>query len=128
MSRNEKGRLAMEENSGKRGETILILDGMVLDITRWLPEHPGGSAIIPEEGLNIDCAVFFELYHASRQSFLYLKEFYIGELSEQDREKLESLSLSDKRPSQPFLEQLGRVTPWRLTKDDLITCQAYKSF
>ena len=118
----------MKENSGKRGETILILDGMVLDITRWLPEHPGGSAIIPEEGLNIDCAVFFELYHASRQSFLYLKEFYIGELSEQDREKLDSLSLSDKRPSQPFLEQLGRVTTWRLTKDDLITCQAYKSF
>lgn len=36
--------------------------------------------------LNIDSLVFFEIYHASKQSFLYLKEFYIGELAEEDRE------------------------------------------
>jgi hypothetical protein len=23
--------------------------GMVLDVTRWLPEHPGGSSIIPAQ-------------------------------------------------------------------------------
>lgn len=45
----------------------------VLDITRWLSEHPGGSTIIPEQALNIDCSVFFEIYHASRISFMYLK-------------------------------------------------------
>ena len=59
--------------SVKRGDTWLLLDGMVLDITRWLPEHPGGSEIIPKQSLNVDATVFFEIYHASRQSFLYLK-------------------------------------------------------
>lgn len=31
----------VRRNAG--GECILIVDGMVLDVTRWLPEHPGGS-------------------------------------------------------------------------------------
>ena len=32
-----------------RGGCWLLLDGAVLDVTRWLPEHPGGSTIIPEQ-------------------------------------------------------------------------------
>jgi hypothetical protein len=39
----------------------LILDGMVLDVGRWLPEHPGGASIIPKQSLNLDCARFFEV-------------------------------------------------------------------
>ena len=35
--------------------------GMLLDVKRWLPEHPGGSTIIPKQGLNHDCARFFEV-------------------------------------------------------------------
>ena len=31
------------------GEMLLTMDGMVLDVTRWLEEHPGGSVIIPEQ-------------------------------------------------------------------------------
>ena len=82
------------------GECLIIVDGMVLDVTRWLPEHPGGSTIIPSQArghvcwvlahnrlsvllprqaLNMDCARFYELYHASRESFLYVRHFYIGE-------------------------------------------------
>lgn len=89
---------------------------------RWLPEHPGGSKIIPRQSLNLDCrwgvggwaagmaadggagctcprsslppplpaapaalgappccltplfSRFFELYHASRESFIYLRQ------------------------------------------------------
>ena len=37
------------------GGCWLMLDGMVLDVTRWLPEHPGGSTIIPKQALNLDC-------------------------------------------------------------------------
>eukprot|EP00955_Chlamydomonas_euryale_P039538 351451-Chlamydomonas_euryale.AAC.5 len=33
----------------------------VLDIKSWLPEHPGGSSIIPRQSLNCDCARFFEV-------------------------------------------------------------------
>lgn len=32
-----------------RGECWLIIDCMVLDVTTWLPEHPGGNSIIPEQ-------------------------------------------------------------------------------
>ena len=37
------------------GGCWLVLDGMVLDVTRWLPQHPGGSKIIPRQSLNLDC-------------------------------------------------------------------------
>ncbi|RHY01532.1 hypothetical protein DYB28_000998 [Aphanomyces astaci] len=50
-------------------EFWLIMDGMVLDITRWLPEHPGGSELIPKEALNVDCVGMFEVFHASKASF-----------------------------------------------------------
>lgn len=37
--------------------------GMVLDVTRWLPEHPGGDSIIPAQALDLDCSRFFEVTH-----------------------------------------------------------------
>lgn len=43
------------------GECLIIVDGMVLDVTRWLPEHPGGSTIIPTQALNMEAARFYEL-------------------------------------------------------------------
>lgn len=49
-------------------ETLLLLDGMVLDVSRWLEEHPGGSSIIPTQALDRDCTVFFEIYHVRRTS------------------------------------------------------------
>jgi cytochrome b involved in lipid metabolism len=129
LDRNEQGRLAALDpmRRGKRGETLLILSGMVFDITRWLDEHPGGSTIIPEQALNMDCTVFFEIYHASRQSFLYLKEFYIGEIAEEDL-ALVPLPPGDATPSAAFVEQLARVTGWRLRNDQLIKYHVHKSF
>ena len=66
------------------GECLLLVDGMVLDVTRWLPEHPGatrrgglaggrlddsardcacaragGSTIIPQQATNVDSTTFF---------------------------------------------------------------------
>ena len=60
----------MEEITARNaeGECLLIVDGMVLDVTRWLPEHPGGSTIIPAQSLGIDAARQFEVYHASREA------------------------------------------------------------
>lgn len=66
----------------------------------------------------MDCTSFFEIYHASRQSFLYLKEFYIGELAEADLERV-PMPPGEVPPSAAFLEQLRRVTPWRLRKEDV---------
>ena len=40
------------------------------------------------KALNIDCSTFFELYHVSRESFMYIKQFYVGEVTEEDIEKV----------------------------------------
>lgn len=104
------------------GKCWLILDGMVLDVTRWLPEHPGGASIIPNQSLNMDCARFFEIYHASRESFLYMKEFYIGELNPRDRPFVET---AGREPcSQEFLQLLRQYTAWRMPTADV----SFKSF
>lgn len=125
VNRNNRGQAV---GKGKRGETLLIMSGMVFDITRWLDEHPGGSTIIPEQSLNVDCTTFFEIYHASRQAFLYLKEFYIGELAEEDLSKV-PLPKGNALPSAAFMEQLKRVTPWRLNREELEeSVVMYKSF
>ena len=39
------------------GGVLCVIDGMVLDVKRWLPEHPGGDFIIPNQSLNIDASV-----------------------------------------------------------------------
>lgn len=44
----------------------------------------GGEHIIPQQARCVDSTVWFELYHASRESFTYLKEFYIGEIRKED--------------------------------------------
>jgi Cytochrome b5-like Heme/Steroid binding domain len=52
---------AQVQAANAAGKVWLILDGMVLDVGRWLPEHPGGAAIIPAQALNVDCGRFFEV-------------------------------------------------------------------
>jgi cytochrome b involved in lipid metabolism len=101
------------KRNDENDELLIILDGMVLDITRWIDEHPGGPSIIPTQALNIDCTVFFEMYHVSRQSFLYLKSFYIGELAPEDLTKLRS-SAEGVEASEGFLHSLrSYTTEWR---------------
>ena len=53
-----------------RGGRLILIDGMVLDVERWLPEHPGGATIIPSQALNLEAGRFFEVYHSSRKDFL----------------------------------------------------------
>jgi hypothetical protein len=116
-----------------RAETWLLLDGMVLDVSRWLPEHPGGDAIIPDQALDCDCTCMFEIYHVSRQSFAYLREFYAGELHRDDRpnvplpKTLPKGAGADGAPSPAFLAELRRHTAWRLEDADL-EYPVWKSF
>lgn len=105
-----------------RGECWLILDGMILDVGRWLPEHPGGSVIIPKQALDLECARFFEMYHVSRESFLYLKEFYIGELDPSDRALVQA---PEPGPSEEFMQQLREYTTFRM---QVQAPKVYKSF
>ena len=90
------------------------------------------------QALNMDAARFYELYHASRESFLYVRHFYIGaqltaraaayrtdwhragEVAPQDRALVPQ---PQPGPSEDFLEQLRLFTPFRLPVSG-----AYKSF
>ena len=94
---------------------------------RWLPEHPGGNNIIPKQAVNKDATVFFELYHASRKSFIYLEQFYIGELHPADLNDVPPAGTSKRlaKPSDGFLKQLSVYTKWRVTPDEV---QVHKSF
>ena len=96
------------------GGVWLCIDGMVLDVKRWLGEHPGGDVIIPNQSLNIDASRHFEMYHSSRESFLYLKEFYIGEVATKDRARI---PVPETRASDDFLAQLRAYTTFRLVSD-----------
>ena len=98
--------------------------GMVLDVTRWLDEHPGGSTIIPAQALNLDCSMFFEVYHSSRESFLYLQEFYIGELTAADAAAVPQ----PEEPSPEFLAQLRAYTTFRVRVDEADEQKVYRNF
>ncbi|RHY31554.1 hypothetical protein DYB32_003383 [Aphanomyces invadans] len=91
-------------------EFWLIMDGMVLDITRWLPEHPGGSELIPKEALNVDCVGMFEVFHA------YLKQFYIGELGDKERGLCPNGHTHKEIPipSLGFMDEFRRVRAWSM--------------
>ncbi|KAH8046873.1 hypothetical protein JL720_16278 [Aureococcus anophagefferens] len=125
-ARNAKG-----GETDPRGETWLVLDGMVLDITRWLGEHPRGNTIIPQQALGCDCAVMFEIYHVSRQSFAYLREFYVGELHRDDAPDVPPPATlppgAATAASPAFLAELRRHTAWRLKDADLVY-PTWKSF
>ena len=57
------------------------------------------------------CSRFFELYHASRESFVYLRQFYMGEVLPEDRALVPAPA---EPPSPEFLQQLREFTSWRL--------------
>ena len=77
-------------------------------------EHPGGDTIIPKQSLDMDAARHFEMYHSSRESFLYLKEFYIGEVRARDRARVPSPS---PEASEDFLRQLRQYTTFRIESE-----------
>jgi len=75
--------------------------------------------------LNIDCTCFFEMYHVSKQSFLYLKSFYIGELNPAD---LSQLRGNEIQTSEGFLQSLRSYTDqWRVEVKEHMGDQIHKS-
>lgn len=97
------------------GGVRVVVDGMVLDVKRWLPEHPGGDRIIPAQSVNVDATRHFELYHSSKESFLYLRAFYVGEIAKEDVDSIPRVvnqvtGAIDPPASQAFLDQLREYT------------------
>ena len=76
------------------------------------------------QALDLDCSRFFEVYHSSRESFLYLQEFYIGDLLPQDAAQVPC----PEQPSPEFLAQLRAYTTFRVRVDESSLDRVYKSF
>ena len=84
-----------------------------LNLLKSRPRRPSTTfpPIIPQQACNRDCTVFFELYHASRESFTYLREFYIGELHAEERDLVPH---GDEKASDDFYTQLREFSaPFR---------------
>ena len=64
------------------------------------------------------CSRFFELYHASRESFIYLRQFYHGEVLPEERGLVPAPA---EPPSAEFLQQLREFTSWRLQPESAAT-------
>ena len=100
----------------KAGGVRVVVDGMVLDVKRWLPEHPGGDRIIPSQSVNVDATRHFELYHSSKESFLDLRAVYVGEIVAEDVGSIpppktnRATGAVDPPASRAFLEQLREYT------------------
>jgi hypothetical protein len=77
------------------------------------------------------CCAVLQMYHASKESFLYIEEFYIGELLPADRALV---PLGGRQPpSQDFLQQLREFTTWRQAMQQQALAQSqqasmFKSF
>lgn len=76
------------------------------------------------QALDLDCSRFFEVYHSSRESFLYLQEFYIGDLLPQEAVQVPQ----PEQPSPEFLAQLRAYTTFRVRVDEGSDGKVYKSF
>eukprot|EP00939_MAST-03C_sp_MAST-3C-sp1_P002307 g2307.t1 len=94
-----------------RKEILICLDGMIFDVTRWMPQHPGGASIIPKQALNMDAARMFEIYHVGSEPFNYLKQFYIGDVLPSDAKRVPKTATP---PSEAFLSHLASYTSWRV--------------
>ena len=59
---------------------------------RTIPFEHGDSR--PGLGDTTSCQIESQVYHVSRESFLYLSEFYIGEVAPEDRPLVPVLEVS----------------------------------
>ncbi|KAH8047480.1 hypothetical protein JL722_13109 [Aureococcus anophagefferens] len=122
-ARNAKG-----GETDPRGETWLVLDGMVLDITRWLGEHPGGNTIIPSRrsaatapscSRSTTCPVSPSRTSASSTS--------ASSTATTPRRRPATPAGAATAASPAFLAELRRHTAWRLKDADPVY-PTWKSF
>ncbi|KAM4767134.1 cytochrome b5 type B [Cyanocitta cristata] len=67
-------------------ETWLVIHGRVYDVTRFLEEHPGGEEVLLEQA-GRDATESFEDVGHSTDAREMLKQYYIGEVHPNDRNK-----------------------------------------
>ncbi|XP_053843553.1 cytochrome b5 [Vidua macroura] len=87
-------------------EAWLVIHGRVYDVTRFLEEHPGGEEVLLEQA-GRDATESFEDVGHSTDAREMLKQYYIGEVHPNDREKEGS-----KNPSRTSSGQTSFWSTW----------------
>jgi cytochrome b involved in lipid metabolism len=60
----------------------VVLDGKVYDITSWLPQHPGGAAVLlGNPGLDFEEAFLRKHGRNPERQYAILETLYIGDLA-----------------------------------------------
>ena len=62
----------------KKSDALIIIHNKVYDITKWIPNHPGGDIIM--KGVGKDATSMFESIGHSSHAHLILKNYFIGHL------------------------------------------------
>lgn len=63
----------------KQEDLWIVVDGLVLELTKFFPDHPGGRKVLLSMG-GRDCSVVMEVYHPSNV-FLTLPKYCIGRVA-----------------------------------------------
>merc|ERR1719378_2046782 len=71
----------------------MIVNGKVLDVTKYLDDHPGGEEVLIDKA-GMDATVDFEDVGHSAEARKQLLKYEVGELTPSEREAVESESKS----------------------------------
>jgi cytochrome-b5 reductase len=64
------------------GDLWLVIPNKVYDVSQWMDEHPGGSAVLLQEAGKDATDAFTDIGHSLYAEGL-LKDYYLGDLPEQ---------------------------------------------
>ncbi|GFV00085.1 cytochrome b5 [Trichonephila clavipes] len=76
----------ISEHQDRKSAWILI-HGNVYDVTKFLEEHPGGEEVLLEQAGKHASEAFEDIGHSSDARDL-MKQYCIGELCEEDKQKI----------------------------------------
>ena len=62
-----------------KNDAWIVVDGIVADITKWIPKHPGGNIIL--SGIGLDATKLFHSMGHSKNAVKQLKKYQIGVLA-----------------------------------------------
>ncbi|KAI4493780.1 hypothetical protein M0804_001956 [Polistes exclamans] len=68
------------------GETVIILNDKVYNVTKFLNEHPGGEEILMDNAAKDATENFNDVGH-SQEALDLMKEYLVGEIVESERKK-----------------------------------------